>query len=171
MGSTPETQSFLATSSTTYTIRSGDTFSSVAKSHGLDLNAVLAANHGVNPESLHVGQVIHLPPHGGSTHPGSSTGGSHPSSGGVPGSTGGGNGGGGYVNYSGPASKFPSPSEWASYSALWAKNAQLMKYHDSEEEIGHIKSAIEQVARESGIDVRVILTIVSVHAWQGGGMS
>jgi lysozyme len=163
MGSIPEAQSFLAASSTTYTIKSGDTFSSIAKSHGLDLNAVLAANHGVHPESLHVGQVIRLPPHDGSSHSGSSTGGSHPSNGGIPGSTGGSNGGGGYVNYGGPASKFPNPSEWASYSVLWAKNAQLMKYHDSEEEIGHIKSAIEQVAREGGIDVRVILTIASIQ--------
>ncbi|KAJ9609486.1 hypothetical protein H2200_005813 [Cladophialophora chaetospira] len=179
-----------------YTIKSGDTFSAIADSQGIDLNALLAANPGVTPEGLEVGQAINLPtkstglvfnlndvarvlgvsgqdlqsanpgisnsltigenikaPGGG--HPGG-----HPGSGDLPGGTGGSNGGGGYVNYSGPASNFPDPSQWASYSALWAQNSRLMKFNDSDSEIALIKKSIEQVARESGVDVRVILCII-----------
>ncbi len=35
-----------------------------------------------------------------------------------------------------------------------------MKFHDSDTEIAQIKSAIEKVAAESGVNVRVILCIV-----------
>ncbi|EXJ73568.1 uncharacterized protein A1O5_03329 [Cladophialophora psammophila CBS 110553] len=78
----------------------------------------------------------------------------------LPGGSGGGNGGGGYANYSGPASSFPHTSQWASYSALWNSNSKLMKYHDSDAEIADIKTAIETVARESQVDVRVVLCTI-----------
>ncbi|KAF9873796.1 intracellular hyphae protein 1 [Colletotrichum karsti] len=47
--------------SPTYTIKSGDTFFIVAQSFGLDVNALLAANEGVDPLLLEVGQVINVP--------------------------------------------------------------------------------------------------------------
>jgi LysM repeat protein len=139
----------------TYTIHSGDTLSAVADRLGLSLSALLAANPGIKPENLQIGQVVHLPnKSSGGSHANGSAGGQ------LPGGTGGSNGGGGYVNYSGPASNFPNPSQWASYSALWNQNSRLMKFNDSDSEIALIKTAIEQVARESGVDVRVILCII-----------
>ena len=139
----------------TYTIKAGDTFHSIASRLGLSLNDLLAANPGVKPEALQVGQVISLP----SGHHDSPN--SHPNaSGGIPGSTGGTQGGGGYEQYGGSASNFPDPSRWQQYGRLWETNAKLMKFHDSDSEISFIKQAIERVARESGIDVRVILCII-----------
>ncbi|KAL9624354.1 MAG: hypothetical protein Q9160_001316 [Pyrenula sp. 1 TL-2023] len=144
-----------------YTIRSGDTFSAIAQRLGLDLPALLAANPGIQPEKLQVGQVIHLPPKktGGSAPPPPPPTGGNPN-GPIPGSTGGTPGGGAYVSYSGPASNFPPQSQWASYASLWTANSRLMKFHDSDPEIAHIKSAIETVSRASGVDVRVILCII-----------
>lgn len=43
-----------------YTIKAGDTFYSIAKSHGLSLNDIVAANPGIDAKKLHVGQVIKL---------------------------------------------------------------------------------------------------------------
>ncbi|KAL0936028.1 intracellular hyphae protein 1 [Colletotrichum truncatum] len=45
----------------TYTIKAGDTFFIVAQSFNLDVNALLAANEGVDPLLLEVGQVINIP--------------------------------------------------------------------------------------------------------------
>ncbi|MFC5049035.1 LysM peptidoglycan-binding domain-containing protein [Rubritalea spongiae] len=44
-----------------YTIRSGDTFSKIAKKNGISLNTLLNANKGVSPNRLSVGQTINLP--------------------------------------------------------------------------------------------------------------
>ena len=140
---------------TTYKIHAGDTFSSVANKLGLSLNDLLAANPGVKPEALQVGQVIALPSHkdNSSSHP------SNPSKG-IPGSQGGTEGGGSYVDYSGSASQFPNPGQWQEYSRLWDSNLRLMKLHDNDSETSFIKKAIETVARESGIDVRAILCVI-----------
>jgi LysM repeat protein len=138
----------------TYTVKSGDTFFKIAQKYNISVQALEAANPGVDPTKLHVGQVIHLP---GKPKPPTGPGGP---GGGIPGSQGGSNGGGGYVNYSGPASNFPNPSQWASYNALWSHNAPLMKYNDKDTEIADIHNSIEKVARESGVDVRVILCII-----------
>lgn len=124
-----------------YTIKAGDTFFSIAQSHGTTVEKIQAANPGVDPKKLQVGQVIKLPSSGGS-------GGGQPSK------------GKGYVNYSGPASNFPNPSEWASYDQLWKDNERLMKLHDSDSEVALIKKSIETVAKESGVDHRVILCII-----------
>lgn len=51
-----------------YTIKAGDTLFEIAKSHNITLAALQAANPGLNPTTLHVGQVIHLPG-GGSSGP------------------------------------------------------------------------------------------------------
>lgn len=123
-----------------YTVKAGDTLFSIAQSHGISLEALQAANPGVDPKKLQVGQVLKLPSSGG--------GGSQPGK------------GKGYVQYSGPASNFPNPSEWASWDQLWKDNERLMKFHDSDSEIALIKKSIETVAKESGIDHRVILCII-----------
>ncbi len=137
-----------------YSIKAGDTLFEIAKSHNITLDALQAANPGLNPTMLHVDQVIHLPSAGGS---GSQ---SPPPAGGIPGANGGSNGGGGYVPYGGPASNFPHSSTWASYAGLWTQNSRLMKSHNSDAEIGFIKSAIERVSTESRVDVRIILCII-----------
>ena len=141
-----------------YTIQAGDTFTSIAASHGTSVAAIEAANPGVNANNLQIGQVIQLPG-GGSGGP------QQPlqPSGDLPGGSGGTNGGGDYVQYQGPASAFPDPGQtWASYSFLWSFNSDLMRRagHDNGDQIAQIQSAVEQVARESGIDVRVILCLV-----------
>ncbi|KAF4633745.1 hypothetical protein G7Y89_g4363 [Cudoniella acicularis] len=134
------------------TVASGDTLSKIAESHKVSLDALEAANPGVTPEKLQVGQVLNLPSENQIPL--------HSNTGEIPGSQGGTNGGGNYINYSGPAANFPHPDTWAKYSVLWDTNSKLMKYHDSDEEIAMIKSAIEQVARESGCDVRAILCMI-----------
>jgi LysM repeat protein len=50
----------LVTSPATYTIQAGDTFSSIAAKLGLTLSVIEAANPGVNPNNLQIGQVIQL---------------------------------------------------------------------------------------------------------------
>jgi len=133
-----------------YTIRQGDTLSAIAASHSIGLDALRAANPGVVPENLRIGLVIKLP--GAPTN--------QPGTGKISGFKGGSNGGGDYVQYSGPASNFPHQNQWASYSSLWQANTRLMKFHDSDDEIAHIKKAIETVSAESGVDVRAILCII-----------
>jgi LysM repeat protein len=45
-----------------YTVRSGDTMSSIASRHGVTLQALIAANPQVsNPNAINVGQTLHLP--------------------------------------------------------------------------------------------------------------
>ncbi|KAG4434910.1 hypothetical protein IFR05_009608 [Cadophora sp. M221] len=135
----------------TYVIQAGDTFTTIAAKFNTSVAAIEAANPNVKPTSLQVGQSINLPS-GSSSGPGSgNTGGG---GGTVPPST------GSYVDYSGPATSFPSPSQWASYSTLWAKNASLMSFSDSASEIALIGSSIPQVATETQLDARVILCII-----------
>jgi LysM repeat protein len=44
-----------------YTIKAGDTFFQIARTFGVSLDALLAANPGVNPDRLFIGQVICVP--------------------------------------------------------------------------------------------------------------
>ena len=44
-----------------YTVKQGDTLYSIAREHQVTLNALLAANPGVNPKKLKVGQVLKMP--------------------------------------------------------------------------------------------------------------
>lgn len=62
---------------TLYTIRRGDTFFELARRFGTTVNAIVAANPGVNPNNLQVGQVICIPGTGGggTPQPGSCPGG------------------------------------------------------------------------------------------------
>jgi LysM domain len=122
----------------------------VAKVLGISLEALKALNGGIS-QDLKINQVINGPI-GGSPSP--------PPGDSIPGSTGGTNGGGGFNEYGGPASNFPDPSQWQKYPLLWETNSRLMKFSDSDSEIALIKSSIESVARESGVDVRVILCII-----------
>lgn len=46
---------------TPYTIKSGDTFYHIAIAHGISLEALMAANPGVDPNRLQIGQVICIP--------------------------------------------------------------------------------------------------------------
>lgn len=53
----------------TYTIQSGDTFSSIAASFDVTVDELVAANPGIDPTSLHAGDVIRLPEAADTTQP------------------------------------------------------------------------------------------------------
>ena len=46
---------------TSYTVKAGDTFFRIARAHNVSLDALLAANPGIDPDRLQVGQVICIP--------------------------------------------------------------------------------------------------------------
>ncbi|OAQ95826.1 hypothetical protein LLEC1_01369 [Akanthomyces lecanii] len=67
------------------------------------------------------------------------------------------------------ASSWPAQSAWGSFDQLWASNVPLMQkscgwngwgVDNSDDEISAIKSAITQVAGESGVDSRFILAVM-----------
>ena len=45
----------------THTVAAGETLAAIARKHGVSLPALQAANPGVTPKKLHVGQVLNLP--------------------------------------------------------------------------------------------------------------
>ncbi|SNS40535.1 LysM domain-containing protein [Anaerovirgula multivorans] len=46
-----------------HVIRAGDTFYALARAHNISLDALIAANPGVNPDRLFIGQIICIPTH------------------------------------------------------------------------------------------------------------
>ena len=46
----------------THTVKAGDTPVSIARQHGVKLDALMAANRGLDPRRMKVGQVISIPP-------------------------------------------------------------------------------------------------------------
>jgi len=46
---------------TAYTIRAGDTFYSLSRRYNVSVDSIIAANPGVNPDNLRIGQVICIP--------------------------------------------------------------------------------------------------------------
>ena len=46
----------------THTVVARDTPAAIARKYGVSLDALMAANPGLNPRKLHVGQVVNLPP-------------------------------------------------------------------------------------------------------------
>ena len=64
LSNSPATYKIAGTLIGSYTIQSGDTFSAIADSLGIDLNALLAASPSIKPEELEVGQAINLPTKG-----------------------------------------------------------------------------------------------------------
>ena len=46
----------------THTVAAGETFAAIARRTGVRLNSLLAANPGLDPKKLHVGQPVNLPP-------------------------------------------------------------------------------------------------------------
>jgi hypothetical protein len=133
----------------TYTIQQGDTFELIASKLGTTAAALEAANPGVNPSTLQVGQSIIL---------GSSTSSSGPQTPQANVSTSG--VGGAYIFYSGPSSNYPSPSQWAPYEILWEQNSKLMAYNDSPAQVALIGTAILAVSAETGVDPRAILCTI-----------
>jgi LysM repeat protein len=55
---TPTTQSL----GSTYTVQAGDSFASIAAQFGVTIEALAAANQGVDPNALQPGQVLIIPP-------------------------------------------------------------------------------------------------------------
>lgn len=60
-----------ATGCGAHTIQPGDTFWGISQAKGFPVNAILAANPGVVPETLQIGQRINLPCQGGGNNGGS----------------------------------------------------------------------------------------------------
>ena len=52
----------VATKSRTHTVAAGETLASIARKYSVNLNTLLAANPGLNPKKLRVGQTVTLPP-------------------------------------------------------------------------------------------------------------
>jgi LysM repeat protein len=48
--------------SRTHTVAAGETPATIARKYGVNLNSLLAANPGLQPTHMHIGQVINLPP-------------------------------------------------------------------------------------------------------------
>ena len=46
----------------THTVAARETPAAIARKYGVSLNALLAANPGLNPKKMHVGQILNLPP-------------------------------------------------------------------------------------------------------------
>lgn len=57
----PQTQPICPAGSTTYVVRSGDTLAAIARRFNTTVQALLAANPGIIPERLYIGQVICVP--------------------------------------------------------------------------------------------------------------
>jgi LysM repeat protein len=64
MSSTPTTLTPgpAATRSRTHTVVARDTLAAIARKYGVSLDALMAANPGLNPKKLHVGQIVNLAP-------------------------------------------------------------------------------------------------------------
>lgn len=61
--------------------------------------------------------------------------------------------------YSGPASAFPTPSFWKSFDLLWTLNKGVCELN-SDDTVQPIHDAITQVASKSGVDARIIFTVI-----------
>jgi LysM repeat protein len=46
---------------TQYTVKPGDWLYKIAREHGVDVNALIAANPGINPNNIQPGQVLNIP--------------------------------------------------------------------------------------------------------------
>ncbi|PBP23087.1 hypothetical protein BUE80_DR005739, partial [Diplocarpon rosae] len=132
----------------TYKVNSGDTFAAIAQKLNVDTAGIQSCNPGVKPESLQVGQIINIPDKPPPSRPGGIK------------HTHAHNRIAGYENLSGPVTNFPHPARWASYEHLLRINERLMLLSSSPNEVAYIKKWIPIVARESGVDPRVILCII-----------
>jgi LysM repeat protein len=63
----PAPQSATKTGSSTYTVRSGDTLSVIARRHGVSIATLAQANNLTNPNALRIGQVLTIPSAAGSS--------------------------------------------------------------------------------------------------------
>jgi LysM repeat protein len=57
----PVTNRQTTAASRTYVIRNGDTVTSIARKYGVKLDALLAANPGIEPRHLRVGKTLNIP--------------------------------------------------------------------------------------------------------------
>lgn len=134
-----------------YSIVGGDTGVAIAQRFGITFDQLSTANPGIQWNALSIGQILNIPSRraggGGGTNP-------------IPGGDSGTDGGGPVRYYSGPASNFPDPANWQRWSLMWARNSGVMHINDSPQEVAYIDQAINTVARESGIERRVILAMI-----------
>jgi LysM repeat protein len=132
-----------------YSVIGGETGFAIAQRFGISFDQLSAANPSVNWNNLSIGQILNIPS-------GRGGGGTNPN----PLDDSGTLGGGPVIYYSGPASNFPNPANWQKWLLMWARNSGVMRINDSPQEVAYIEQAINSVARESGIDRRVILVMI-----------
>ncbi|KAL2072173.1 hypothetical protein VTL71DRAFT_11516 [Oculimacula yallundae] len=130
----------------TYIIGSGDTFDAIARRIGTDIPHIQSLNPGVKPETLQVGQIINIPS-GPAQHQLTKQAQAQPAI-------------EGYQYFSGPTHQFPHPDRWAPYEHLIHINERLMLLNSTPTEVFYIKKWIPLIAHESGVDARVILSII-----------
>ncbi len=141
-----------------YSVGRGDTGFAIAQKFRISFDQLSAANLGVAWNNLAVGQVLSIPSAqaGGGGGGGGGGGWTDPN----PPDDFGTVGGGPLISYSGPTSNFPDPAKWQRWSLMWARNSDVMRINDSPQEVAFIEQAITLVARESGIDRRVVLCMI-----------
>jgi LysM repeat protein len=132
-----------------YTVIAGDTAENIANKFEISVSAIEAANPNTDWNNLQVGQILSIP----SASSGTS----------LPPATqddSGTEGGGPVIQYSGPASNFPPQSQWQKWSLMWAHAVSVMQINDNADEINDMEDSINAVSQESGIDRRVILSVI-----------
>jgi LysM repeat protein len=132
-----------------YTVIAGDTAEVIATKFQISVSAIEAANPNTDWNNLQIGQILSIPS--------ASSGASLPPATQDDSGT---EGGGPVIQYSGPASNFPPQSQWQKWSLMWAHAVTVMQLNDNADEINDIETSINAVSLESGIDRRVILSVI-----------
>jgi LysM repeat protein len=147
-------------SSTPYTVVSGDTLYLISQRLGISLSDLENANPQVTPPNyaLQIGQVLNIPGNGPRLNPGG------PGSNGpnyTPGHDNEGGPGAPLRFYSGPASAFPGAALWQSYNKYYPRQvAQMNSAGNTPQQTQWVLDAVQQVSSESNIDKRVILAMI-----------
>ncbi|KAK2782577.1 hypothetical protein FQN53_009710 [Emmonsiellopsis sp. PD_33] len=56
--------------------------------------------------------------------------------------------------------EFPGVKQWLDFETLFKINTPVMLHFDSQREIASMKKVIKEVARKSGLDARILLTVI-----------
>ncbi|KAK2809118.1 hypothetical protein FQN50_004172 [Emmonsiellopsis sp. PD_5] len=56
--------------------------------------------------------------------------------------------------------EFPPANQWLGFETLFKINRPVMLHYDSQREIASMKKVIKEVAHQSGLDARILLTVI-----------
>jgi LysM repeat protein len=132
-----------------YTVVAGDSLDAICAALHCTSADMEFANPGISLNPLQAGQILQLPPPTEPPLPPRDQ---------------------TYIQYSGPSSSFPDPSNWLTFERLWEINSNLMgssvvthdgqQFRNTPAQIEAIATSIQQVSASSGVDARVILCVV-----------